>query len=443
MFRFTVPHVPHVMRPPVARLAALVGLAVAAGVVRPLALSAQPRSAPPASQVTGLTGTVVDSAGRPVRGAQLTVREPTKKPAEAKRWAAMSDSAGRFRMEGLTPGTLRLEVLRDAYEPAGFDIQIANGVVVDLRVRLVADEVWQLAARAADSLARADSAAAAAVRGRSGAPLLATPPLVAGDSSRMASGTDVTFSQVITQNLPTLANGVPTGPRRPGAPANLLTGRVLTQAGEPVARAQVQAMGTQLFTMTDTTGRFYFRDLAPGPYFVRARKVGYEPVVFTATLAAVDSLEASVRLTALLGVNTTRLDTMRVTAEYDRMSRRLKGFEERRTTIRGLFIDRQEVAMRKPQLLSDLLRGRANVTVQRNGVGDTQIFGTRINISTGYCPLALILDGTLINTNGGRMDNFVPIDMVAAIEVYTSGTSVPGQFARPETDCGAVIVWTR
>jgi hypothetical protein len=33
--------------------------------------------------------------------------------------------------------------------------------------------------------------------------------------------------------------------------------------------------------------------------------------------------------------------------------------------------------------------------------------------------------------------------MVAAIEVYTSGTSVPGQFARPETDCGAVIVWTR
>jgi hypothetical protein len=142
-------------------------------------------------------------------------------------------------------------------------------------------------------------------------------------------------------------------------------------------------------------------------------------------------------------VNTTRLDTMRVTAEYDRMSRRLKGFEERRATIRGLFIDREEVAMRKPQLLSDLLRGRGNITVQRNGVGDTQIFGSRLSISTGYCPLALILDGTLINTNGGRMDNFVPIDMVAAIEVYNSGTSVPGVFARPETDCGAVIVWTR
>jgi protocatechuate 3,4-dioxygenase beta subunit len=421
-------------------------------VATPTTGQAQARSAgdkvePP----TGLTGTVVDSAGRPVAAAQLLVRETAKRGADARRWEARSDSTGRFRIEGLAPGALRLEVLRDAYEPAGFDIQIANGVMVDVRVRLVNDEMWQLAKRAADSLARADSAAAAAVRGRSGAPLMATtlrnapsatsPPAADTAVARSSGTTDVTLSTAITATLP--SGGAPVGPRRPGAPANLLTGRVLTQEGEPVVRVQVQAMGTTLFTMTDSTGRFFFRDLAPGPYFVRARKVGYEPVVFTATLAAIDSLEASVRFTALTAANTTRLDTVRTTAEYDRMSRRLRGFEERRANIRGLFIDREEVAMRKPQLLSDLLRGRANITVQRNGTGDTQIFGTRISISTGYCPLALILDGTLINTNGGRMDNFVPIDMVAAIEVYNSGTSVPGQFARPETDCGAVIVWTR
>lgn len=394
-----------------------------------------------AAPVTGIAGVVVDSAGRTIRDAQLTVREAGKRGANARKWEARSDSVGRFRIEGIAAGTLRLEVLRDAYEPAGFDLQIANGVVAEVRLRLVEDEVWQLAKRAADSLAREDSIAAAAVRGRSGAPLLAAPAGLTADSTRATGTTDVTFSQVITAALP--ASTAPAGPRRPGAPSNLLTGRVLTPSGEPVARAQIQAMGTNFFTLTDSTGRFFFRDLAPGPYFVRARKVGFEPVVFTATLAAIDSLEAAVRLTPLLGVNTTRLDTMRVTAEYDRMSRRLKGFEERRATIRGLFIDRQEVAMRKPQLLSDLLRGRGNITVQRNGVGDTQIFGSRLSISTGYCPLALILDGTLINTNGGRMDNFVPIDMVAAIEVYNSGTAVPGVFARPETDCGAVIVWTR
>lgn len=422
----------------------LSGILCAGLLAVPSLTSAQVRPSTESTKApTGLTGTVVDSAGRAIDAAQLVVRELGKRPAEARRWEARSDSSGRFRIEGLMPGALRLEVLRDAYEPAGFDIQIANGVMVDVRVRLVVDEMWQLARRAVDSLARVDSAAAETVRRRrSFSDVVSAPSAVAATDTARASGTaDVTLSTLIPTNLPAVASMA--GPRRPGAPSNLLTGRVLTTAGDPVARVQIQAMGTNLFTLTDTTGRFYFRDLAPGPYFVRARKVGYEPVVFTATLAAIDSLDASVRFTALTSINTTRLDTVRTTAEYDRMSRRLQGFEERRKNIRGLFIDREEVAMRKPQLLSDLLRGRGNITVQRNGVGDTQIFGTRISISTGYCPLALILDGTLINTNGGRMDNFVPIDMVAAIEVYNSGTSVPGQFARPETDCGAVIVWTR
>lgn len=396
-----------------------------------------------AAQVSGLAGVVVDSAGRTIAGAKVTVREGGTRRDIGRRWESKSDSIGRFRIEGLVAGTLRLEVLRDAYEPAGFDIQIARGVVAEVRLRLVADEAWQLAKQAIDSITRADSITAARLRGRtSPVPVAAPVPAVASADLARSTGTaEVTLSQVITGALPPLA--IASGPRRPGAPTNLLTGRVLTPSGEPVGRVQIQAMGTTILTLTDEAGRFALRDLAPGPYFVRARKVGFEPVVFTATLGVVDSLEASVRLTPLLGINANRLDTVRVSAEYDRMSRRLRGFEERRANIRGVFIDREEVAMRKPQLLSDLLRGRANITVQRNGVDDTQIFGTRISISSGYCPLALILDGTLINTNGGRMDNFVPVDMVAAIEVYTSGVSVPGQFARPETDCGAVIVWTR
>ena len=137
------------------------------------------------------------------------------------------------------------------------------------------------------------------MRGRSFASLVATTlanpsattagrtsPLTVDTATARASGTtDVTLSPLITASLPKSTASI--GPRRPGAPANLLAGRVLTASGEPVMRVQIQAMGTNLLTMTDTTGRFFFRDLAPGPYFVRARKVGYEPVVFTATLAAI------------------------------------------------------------------------------------------------------------------------------------------------------------
>jgi len=417
-----------IMRRGIAKRAAVLAVLLAAlPALAPRVAHAQGASAPRATP-TGITGVVVDSAGKPIRDARVVLREPAQGNALGRRWESMSDPAGRFRIEQLPPGTLRLEITREAYEPAGFDVKIAAGVTVEVRLRLVVDEQWVLVKQVADSLARADSIAAEAVRNRGG-----------GVDNGGSGGVTITNGPPAV--LP--STDVGTNPRASRATRNLLSGRVLTPSGEPLGRVQIQAMGTTLFTLTDSTGRFWFRDLAQGPYFLRVRKVGFEPVVFTATLGAVDSLDASVTLTALMASNTRRLDTVRVNAEYDRLSRRIRGFEERRKTVRGVFVDRAEIAMRRPQLLSDLLRGRGNITVQRNGTGDTQIFGPRLSIGTGYCALALILDGTYIPTDQGRIDAIVPIDMVAAIEVYTSGTSVPSQFARPETDCGAVVAWTR
>jgi len=362
------------------------------------------RALPGDRPTTALTGVVVDSLGRGVAGAYLVVRDTSRRAGQLRsRWESTSDSAGSFRIDGIIPGTLRLEVLREAFEPAGFDFQIVAGVTAQLRIRLVSDELWTLAKRAVDSLARGDSIAR---------------------SQRAPLGAFRTLG---------LLSGV----------ANTLSGRIATAQGEPVARVQVQALGTAIFTLSDSVGRFALRDLPAGPYVLRARKVGFEPVVFQAILMAVDTLDASVTLTPLSLTAGRSLDTVRVNADFDRLSRRLRGFDERRRSQRGLYIDRAEVAMRRPTVVSDLLRGRANVLVQRNGPDDIQILGPRLSISSGYCPLALILDGVLIPSSQGRIDNLIPVDMVAGIEVYTSGTSVPSEFQRPDTDCGAVVIWTR
>ncbi|HYW31826.1 MAG TPA: carboxypeptidase regulatory-like domain-containing protein, partial [Gemmatimonas sp.] len=338
-------------------------------------------------------------------GARLLVRDTARvrdTVANRPRFISESDATGAFRIVGLPPGSHMLEVTRDEFEPAGFQFTIASGVTVQLRIRLVPDVVWVQAKAYADSLDRIDSIARA--------------------------------------TLPR----TPIGPRdsRLATRVGNISGRVVSTTGAPVGRVQVQAMGTTITTLTDTSGYFRLTEMPIGPYFLRARKVGFEPVVFSTQVLTNDSLEATITLTAL-SAGATSLDTMRVTADYDRLSKRLRGFEDRRENARGVFVDRKEIATRRPTLLSDLLRGRANITVQRNGTGDTQIFGPRLSMRSGYCALALIVDGTLIQTAGGRIDNFVPIDMVAAIEVYTSGTSVPSEFARPDTDCGAIIVWTR
>jgi hypothetical protein len=394
------------------RSGVVAAMALVLSMALPSTALAQSGGAPPDPKPTGIEGVVVDSAGTPLRGARLIVRDTARIGAAAlRRQSGESDSTGKFRIIGLPAGAHVLEVQRDEFEPAGFQFNIGTGIMAQVRIKLQRDPLWAEMKRAADSILaveRADSIAAAAAAAR--APLA-----------------------------------------RPGAAATtiqggkgMLYGRVLNPEGLAIGFAQVQAMGTPITTVTDSSGRFRLPDLNVGPYFLRARKVGYDPVVFSAQVIRGDSLDATITLTPFTSARGTRLDTVRVTADADRMSRRLRGFEERRRTARGLYVDRAEITLRRPQQFSDLLRGRANITVQRNGAnGETQVFGPRLSISSGYCPLALIVDGVLIPNVAGSIDALVPVEMIAGIEVYNSGTSVPGEFARLGTDCGAIVVWTR
>lgn len=57
-----------------------------------------------------------------------------------------------------------------------------------------------------------------------------------------------------------------------------LHGFVLDDRGEPLTGAVVSALGSSTaFAVSDRDGRFAFRDLAPGPYLVRAHLQGYIP----------------------------------------------------------------------------------------------------------------------------------------------------------------------
>jgi hypothetical protein len=367
----------------------------------PLSAQGRPATPPPA---TGVEGVVVDSAGRPLASVQLVVRDTARLGAAAlRRTAGDTDSLGRFRIVGLPAGAHVLEVQREEYEPAGFRFDIANGVTAQVRITLQRDPLWAEMKRAAERFLlaeREDSIARA--RTEASAP-------------------------------PGLAFGKGT-----------LAGRITSDEGAPVGRAQVQAMGTSFSTQTDSAGRFRLADLPVGPYFLRARKVGFEPVVFGVTIVRGDTVDASVRLTQFTAARGQMMDTIKVTADADRLSRRLQGFNQRKVAGRGFFVDRNEVMLRRPQNLTDLLRGRANVQVERNPTtGDAVVYGPRLSISSGFCQLALIIDGTLIQNAQGGIDSYVPVDMIAGIEVYNSGTSVPSEFARLGTDCGAIIVWTR
>jgi hypothetical protein len=350
-----------------------------------------------------IEGVVVDSLGRPVARAIVVPRATER--------GVITDSAGRFAADGLPLGESIVDVSGEGHESMSFQVVAPTGATVHVRVTLmpaappsvVSSVVPVLPSGGTPSVLPAAPAATSAT----GAPMLLHPP----DS------------------------GVRTFPRNA---RSSIVGRVLDANDRPVYAATVQAMSSPYLARSDSSGAFRLTNLPLGPYFLRVRKVGYEPLILTVQLRTTDSADVDLRLLPA----SAGLDTVRVLARDPGRGDRLKGFNERRKVLAGTFIDEAEINRRVPYQLSDLLRGKPSVTVSNDGSGRQQLFGRNISISGGYCPMGLMIDGQFLNGTNGYMD-FVEPNQVKAIEVYTSGPSVPSEFQRRQTDCGLVVVWTK
>lgn len=218
-----------------------------------------------------------------------------------------------------------------------------------------------------------------------------------------------------------------------------IVGLVTDQYDVPIRLAQVTALGTPISTLTDSVGRFRMDALPFGPYFLRVRKVGFGPQALTVQLKTTDSADIHIRLDSRANV----LATTTVTAEAERANSRLRGFYERKGKATGFFFEAEEIARRRPPQLTDLFRAVPSLTVERDGSGRQVVLGRLIG--TRRCAMALIVDGIFIKDGNalGALDGIAPPDQVRAVEVYTSNVNVPGEFARPGTECGAVVVWTK
>jgi hypothetical protein len=80
------------------------------------------------------------------------------------------------------------------------------------------------------------------------------------------------------------------GAQEPAAPAaagtGRITGTVTTDAGQPIAGAQVTIPNTTLGALTGTDGRFTIPGVAPGSYQLRVQRIGYAPRTQPVSVAA-------------------------------------------------------------------------------------------------------------------------------------------------------------
>lgn len=342
------------------------------------------RPGAPAAPAT-ITGSVVDEGGLVVAGARIGT--PDGKVSTE----TLSD--GSFRLEGVPAGKTTLELSKPGFTTLVFDFDIAAGVTVSLKLTLVSQ-----------------------------------PPPPEPDPALAADSAD-------------LADDKPTGTRYAA-----IRGRVIDTLGRPVFGASVAEASSKTATLTDSSGRFRLQNIEAGLAFVRVRKLGFLPEYFPVTTVEGRTASAVIQLKAA----GQQLATVDVREDAMRANPRMQGYYERMKRGGGIFVERTEILRRNVTQVSEILRGRNGIYVYPQGPGQGSIIAGRAfgiggaGGQPGICPLALILDGVAIPMRGGTtIDQMVNVQDVRAMEVYLSGPSVPGELQGPQTECGAVVIWTR
>lgn len=243
------------------------------------------------------------------------------------------------------------------------------------------------------------------------------------------------------------------------APAVADTGRVTLRgivrdtAGRPLLGAQV--MTAEATTITDEDGRFELRDLRADTLHLLIRRIGHQPA--SITLAPDDGV--IVEFAATLVPTVVELGTIVIEGRTMERSLWRNGFYDRQRAGHGTYFDPEQLG--RHSSIVTALRMTPSVQVTRTADGRAIAMGRS---GTGYCPLAVYLDGVLVRwaSDVGLETLVLPGD-VLAMEVYPRAVQVPGTLrsAGPASgggglpspgsgavsggpvDCGALMVWSK
>lgn len=215
-----------------------------------------------------------------------------------------------------------------------------------------------------------------------------------------------------------------------------LRGVVRNAKGQPVPNARLALWGSGREDTTLANGQFSLQTLPTGTYTLEARAIGYNPARVTVDMT--DSTEV-VRDIAM-DVFVPTIDTMRVTATRNRAIEGMNGFEQRKKSGIGHFIDETQLEKRPSMFMSDVLRMTPNITVERGELSGDRVM-MRGSASRGACVPTVYLNGVRTFTDDGNIDMIVNPQEVRAIEVYTRTGSIPPEF-QGSNGCGSIVIWT-
>lgn len=236
--------------------------------------------------------------------------------------------------------------------------------------------------------------------------------------------------------------------------------------------AEAQEMRTVSGTVTDSGGRYVaYVTLDGGPKYraitnavgefrlsvppdvgieVLVRRIGFLPTRFKILPGADTTVNVPMQQLAVL------MQTQIVRAQQTVRSLEMRGFYERMLetqngALNGDYVLPEEIEMRSPNRVSQLLETKRGITVRR--VGGCNIIVTCFRVyGQGGCAATIFLDGQRSNplkaassdlSSAPAVDELIPVSGVSGIEVYPRGALAPPKFQALGGTCAIVLIWTR
>lgn len=228
-----------------------------------------------------------------------------------------------------------------------------------------------------------------------------------------------------------------------------VTGTVTDSAGQPIPYVNVDA-GARYRTLSNATGEWRLQLPANDAFEVNLRRIGYLASKVRVEKGADTTITASLQRLAVL------LTTQVVRAQQQVRSLEMRGFYERmaesqRGALVGEFVTPEEIEMRNPQRVTQLLEQRRGISVRR--MGNCQVITSCYFVmGTGGCAATVYMDGTRLNrlsdaaasaSGAPAIDELIPVTGVSGIEVYPRGSSAPAKYQALAGTCAIVVIWTK
>jgi carboxypeptidase family protein len=215
-----------------------------------------------------------------------------------------------------------------------------------------------------------------------------------------------------------------------GAQTATVTGSV-TMGGAPVKGALVGVVGADTAVITDRAGAFSIAGLRPGADTLVVEHLGSDQIRVPVQLDAGGTRSVPIAVGLPTAIDTATIAAARLKSAYGSV-----GFETRRASGNGTFLDQGQIAKRSVNDVADLLRtapgfrvtyvgGRSIVQATRGSTKCVVYYVDRIR----YHPLHI-----------GDIGDVVRPREIAALEAYPG--IAPAQFGNHQ-GCATVVIWTK